>query len=376
MLVQAGPLGRLLLVKLEVLGWNGFFREHADALHAPGLVPARVCRDGRDLFHVVGADGELVAALSGKLRHEASSRADLPAVGDWVMVQPPAPGGHGLIRAVLPRRTAISRKAPGSVTDTQIVAANMDTVFVVAALDGGRSFNVRRLERYLSLVRESGAAPAILLNKADLCEDTAPFIAEAVAVANDAPVYALSALQGQGLDALSLHLGRGRTVALIGPSGVGKSALVNALAGEDMQATGEVRVRDRRGRHPTSHRELLPLPGGALIIDNPGLREIQLWGEEDQLSEVFADIEALSGQCHFGNCRHSSEPGCAIQAALADGTLDTARYEHYLKLKEELGELVERKERRVRIEEKRQLRRLHQFVQERQKIKLRGLYPS
>lgn len=361
-------------IKLESLGWGSYFAEAMKALAHEGWAPARVVRDGRDLYHVVGEQGEMLAALSGRLRHQARERADLPAVGDWVMVQPPAAGGPALIRALLPRRTALERKSPGSLTQTQVVAANMDVVFVVGALDGGRNFNLRRFERYLALVRESGAAAVLLLNKCDLCDEVEARVEEAQAVAGDIPVHAVSALTGQGLPGLKLYFKKGRTVALLGASGVGKSALVNALAGdEEAKEVGEVRETDRRGRHTTSYREIIPLPGGALIFDNPGLREIQIWGDGESLDEVFPDIAALTAQCRFRDCRHESEPGCAVQAAIEAGTLEERRLEHYRQLEAELAELSVKQTRRSQILEKRALRKVHQDFEARTKAKRRGL---
>ena len=363
-----------MAVKLESLGWSSFFAEGRKAIPHEGLEPARVVREGRDRCHVVGETGELLATISGRLRHRAKVRSDFPAVGDWVLIQPPNAGGPALIHAVLPRRTVLARKSPGSMTQTQVVAANIDVVFVVGALDGGRNFNLRRFERYLALVRESGAAAVLLLNKCDLCDDIEARVAEALAVAGEVPVLAVSALTGQGMAGLKMYFKKGRTTALIGPSGVGKSALVNAVAGDpEAKETGEVRENDKRGRHTTSYREILPLPSGALIFDTPGLREIQIWGDGESLSDVFPDLEELTAKCRFRDCRYESEPGCAVQEAIASGALDERRLAHYRQLAAELDELAQLQNRRAQILEKRALRNVHRDFEARSKAKRRGL---
>lgn len=362
-----------MVVKLESLGWGAFFADALSGYPSEGLARARVVREGRDLYHVVGETGELLAALSGRLRHNAKSLAERPAVGDWVLIQPPEAGGPALIKHVLPRRSSITRKLPGSRTETQVVAANVDVVFVVAGLDGGRNFNLRRIERYLALVRESGAQGALLLNKMDVCDAVAERVAEAEGVASGMPVHSVSALTGAGLSAIKGYLKKGRTTVLLGASGVGKSALVNALAEDDeAKETGEVRENDRRGRHTTSYRELLPLPGGALLLDTPGLREIQMWGDGENLDEVFPDIVELAAQCRFRDCGHETEPGCAVQAAMKDGTLETRRLDHYRQLAAELAELARRQSRRAQIIEKRELRGIHHDFIAREKAKQRG----
>ncbi len=333
-----------------------FFREAAARHEGPGK-PARVVRDGRDLWHVVAEDGEFVAALSGRFRRAATRRVDQPAVGDWVLVETRRADGSAQIHGVLPRQTAIARKMPGDAVETQVLAANVDLALIVHALDGGRNYNPVRIERFLALVRESGAQPALVLNKCDLCEDPDLFAAEARALAPGTPVHVTSALDGRGMDGVRSLLKPGLTCVLLGPSGVGKSALVNRLMGVEAKETGEVRARDRRGRHTTSYRELLPLPGGALVMDTPGLREIQLWGGAGQLADVFPDIESLAPSCRFTDCRHEKEPGCAVRAAIADGRLTERRLANFLQLRGELGELaqnalrhhqrVERRHRRV-----------------------------
>lgn len=332
---------------LQDLGWDAHFATAFEQEGAPGTVPARVVREDRTRFRVEGDFGSRLAALAGSLLG-ASER---PAVGDWVAAELPAGDGPGVIRAVLPRRTAFSRKAAGTATAEQIVAANVDVVFIVAGLDG--DFNVRRLERYVTQAWNSGALPILLLNKADLCADAEARRLEAEAAAPGVSVHPLSALSGDGVAALALHLTPGRTVALVGSSGVGKSTLVNRLLGEDRVATRPVRADDSRGRHTTTHRELIRLPSGALLIDTPGLRELQLWTEADALGGAFSDVEALAGRCRFSDCTHRHEPGCAVRAAVEAGRLDAAHYRSFLKLQDELAYLARRQDEAGRLEEKR-----------------------
>jgi ribosome biogenesis GTPase / thiamine phosphate phosphatase len=325
--------------------WNAAFEQH----RANGLVPARVAVPHRGAYDVLSEDGEVRARLPGRARRDAASSAELPVVGDWVAVEPSGGSGAPAIRAVLPRRTKFSRLAahdPGSdATREQVVAANIDVVFIVASLVDDLSS--RRFERYLTLTWESGARPVILLTKADLDPDPARTVATVSEIAGDVPVHAISVRGEPGLDALDAYLWPGVTTALLGPSGAGKSTLVNALAGEDVMTTGAVRD-DGSGRHTTTRRQLVILPGGALVVDNPGMRELQLWLASDGLEEAFEDVMELEAQCKFSDCRHEGEPGCAIQEALADGSLDPARWRSYRELQQELVELEERLDRRER----------------------------
>ncbi|MCU1314055.1 MAG: ribosome small subunit-dependent GTPase [Acidobacteriaceae bacterium] len=305
---------------LHSLGW---------ARYSPASEPessyGRVALVRRDRLLVWTADGEVVATLSGALRrhHELT-----PSVGDWVVLREAS-----VIIDVLPRRTKLSRKEPGKRLREQVLAANMDLLFVVTALD--RDYNPRRLERYLVLAYESGARPVIVLNKADLCSDLDGVLQASQSCAPGVPVLAISALEQRGMDVLARQVERGETAALIGSSGAGKSTIVNALCGRVRQRTSMVRESDSKGRHTTTHRELIQMPGGWLLMDLPGLRELQLWADPEGVDEAFAEITALAAQCRFRDCTHQHEPGCAVSAA----ELDPARLRSYQKLRRELQHL-------------------------------------
>ena len=297
-----------------------------------GLVPGRVSVVHRDEYGLYTAAGEARAEAIGALLYRAESRSALPVVGDWVAAQPVGPG-EAMIHAVLPRRTVFSRRAPGEREEEQAIAANIDRVLVVCGLD--QDFNPRRIERYLTLARQSGAEPAIVLNKADLCAGLAAHRETAARIARGAPVVAVCAQCAAGIAPLRGLLGG--TVALLGSSGVGKSTIVNQLLGEAVRQVREVRARDSRGRHTTTSRELLPLPGGGALIDNPGMRELQLWATPESLDAAFDEIAALAAGCRFRNCAHTVEYGCAVRAALEAGTLAPERWQSYRKLRAEIA---------------------------------------
>ncbi len=328
-------------MNLQDLGWDdGFaaaFEPHDNC------IPARVSAQHRGGYDVLTERGELRVRLAGRLRHEAASAADLPAVGDWVALR------EETVHAVLPRRSAFTRKAAWSPTEAQVLAANLDTVFVVSGLDG--DFNLRRLERYLTLAWESGATPALVLTKADLCEDVGGSLLEAEQVAFGVPAHVVSNVTGEGLDELSPYLAPAKTVALLGSSGVGKSTLANRLLGAELQATKEI-AEDGRGRHTTTSRQLLRLPGGALLVDTPGLREIQLWDADEGIEEAFADVDELAAGCRFNDCAHRREPGCAVQAAIDEGRLPRERLQSYRALQRELARLARKQDARLRSEER------------------------
>jgi ribosome biogenesis GTPase / thiamine phosphate phosphatase len=328
-------------LNLNDLGWDDGF---AAALQPhDNCIPARVSAQHRGEYDVLTEAGELRAHVAGRLRHDASSGADLPAVGEWVALR------DETIHAVLPRRSAFLRKVAWSQTEAQVLAANVDTVFVVTGLDD--DFNPRRLERYLTLAWESGASPAVVLTKADLCDDPLAMLLEAEQVALGVPAHVVSNVTGEGLDELATHLEPAKTVALLGSSGVGKSSLVNRLLDDEVQATKEL-AEDGTGRHTTTARQLFRLPGGAMLVDTPGLREVQLWDADDGINEAFADVDELAADCRFNDCAHRREPGCAVQAAIDEGRLPRERLQSYRALQRELKRLAMKQDARLRSEER------------------------
>ena len=341
-------------MQLSKLGWTPAWQSAFDPIDRADLEPARVVEEQRGLFTVVTAAGPVAAGISGRLRHETQDRRERPAVGDFVAVfRTP---DRATIHRVLPRRTAVVRKvAADGVATGQVVAANVDTVFVVTSLN--RDFNPRRLERYLAVVWDSGADPVVLLTKSDLAAEPSAYAAEAEAVAPGVPVHVLSALHGQGVDGVRAYLDPGKTVALIGSSGVGKSTLLNALAGSVLQRVQEVRADDERGRHTTTARQLVRLPCGALVVDTPGLREVALW-DAAGLGDAFADVEELARACRFRDCIHEREPGCAVRRAVREGRLHQERLASYKKLQRELAHLERKVDERAMLEEKRKWKRL------------------
>lgn len=348
--------------ELTGLGWSPGrqeeFRPYADF----GLAAARVAAQHRNAYLLYLEDGERAGELAGRLRHEARGPSDLPAVGDWVAVADSPTAGGAVIHTVLRRQSAFSRKAAGETTVEQVVAANVDVVFLVTALGG--DLNVRRLERYLAAGWESGAEPVLVVNKSDLAVDAARAVAEVEAVAFGLPVHLVSCAEDVGVAELGRYFAGNRTVALLGSSGVGKSSLVNRFLGRERQVVAGLRA-DGRGRHTTTSRELVPLPGGGLVLDTPGMRELALWEAGSGVEDAFGDVGALAAECRFGDCRHEQEPGCAVLAAVEGGRLDAARLESYRKLLRELRRLEITGDRRLAAEERRARRR---FARSRRRI--------
>jgi ribosome biogenesis GTPase len=337
-------------MKLEDFGWTPFFQRALDSITIADLRIGRVFLASRGIFSLYTESGEVEAGISGSLRHAGS----WPVVGDWVLFR------DRIIDSVLPRRSCFARKQAGGKTAVQVMAANLDVVFLVTGLD--HNFNLRRIERGLVLIYESGAAPVLVLNKSDLCRNLTGAVSAAQAVAPGVPVIATSGLAHEGIAELPAHVRPGETAALIGSSGVGKSTLINALLGRERQRVREVREGDSRGRHTTTHRELIRLPEGWLVMDMPGLRELQLWSGEEAVDRTFEEIGALAAQCRFRDCRHEGEPGCAVAAALEGETLDPTRFRNFTKMRREVEHLEREQNALARLEEKRKWKRIHQAM--------------
>jgi ribosome biogenesis GTPase len=353
---------------LTTYGWSetlqNDFAPHAGA----ALIPGRVVAQHRDRYRLVTDAGELTAEISGRLAREADW-GGYPVAGDWVAIEPSLTSGPAIIRHVLARHTAFIRKAAGRSGDTQVVAANVDVAFLVASLNA--DLNPRRLERYLAAAWESGAAPVVLLTKADLCRHRAAEVARVEAVAAGAPIVVLSALTGEGLDEVRAWLAPGRTAVMVGSSGAGKSTLANALLGAERMAVQAIREDDARGRHTTSHRELILLPGGGLLLDTPGMRELALNDADEGLSVAFEDVEALAGACRFSDCSHTNEPGCAVRAALASGELDEGHWRGFQKLRRELAHQARQEDPLLREQNRKRWIQIHKASRARYKFRER-----
>jgi ribosome biogenesis GTPase len=324
----------------------------------------------RGLWRVVGDFDECWAEPSGKFRKESEGGGDWPAVGDWVSVEMRSEKQNALIQQIVPRRSRFARKVAGKQIAEQVIVANIDVALIVAALDG--DFNVRRIERYLAQCWESGARPAIVLNKADACTEPQELVAEIERIAMGVPIFLVSAKTGEGLDALEASFQKGQTVVLLGSSGVGKSTLVNRLLQEERQPTHAVRASDSRGRHTTTSRELFVMPSGALIIDTPGLRELQLWNAADGVSQTFTDVDELAAQCRFTDCQHQNEPGCAVQGALAEGVLAADRLESWRKLQREQEFLLRKMDPETSAAQKKRTKILMRQVKEKYQHRDKG----
>jgi ribosome biogenesis GTPase len=354
---------------MKSLGYTDTVAAHARPFMEQGFSIARVIEENRGSYRIKTATHEMPAEISGKLRFTAESREDLPAVGDWVAVSTFDDNTRAVIHAVLPRKTLIARKAAGERTEKQIIAANVDIIFIVQGLD--HNFNPRRLERYLVVAHESGATPVVLLSKADLLapQELQVRKQEAAAVSAGAQVIAYSAETGEGLDDIRRLITEGITVCLIGSSGVGKSTLINTLAGEELLETGSVREDDSRGRHTTVRRQMVFLPGGGILIDTPGMRELGLWHAESSLDVTFPEIAELAEGCKFSDCTHTHEPECAVRAAAEQGVLDARRFASYIKLRKEAERMNERTTVAGMLERKRKDKILSRAVKQVVKMK-------
>lgn len=351
----------------ELGGWNATCGQAFAPWAEAGFEAGRVALEHRGAYQLLTPAGEIPAVVTGQFRHQTETEQAFPAVGDWVVIQRQG-DDPAIIQVVLPRRSEFVRKAAGGKTEGQVVAANVDTVFLVTGLDG--DFNRRRIERYLVAAWDSGANPVVVMNKADTCTDLADRIAQVEGIAIAVPIHAVSAATGDGLEQLASYLGPGQTVALIGSSGVGKSTLTNHFLGTQHQAIQPVRADDSRGRHTTTGRHLLPLPSGALLIDTPGMRELQLWANgdgSDGLEATFADIEDLAADCRFRDCRHQGEPGCAVDGAIAAGDLERDRLHSYHKLQREQQWIDQRQEARASLNSKRRWKTIHKAMRDRPK---------
>ena len=353
---------------LEKLGWSEFFSSQITGGQSDSDVAvARVAEENREMYRLLSERGEFMAEVSGKFRHEISSRADFPAVGDWVLASTRSDEGRATIHRVLDRKSKFSRKIAGKKTEEQIVAANIDVVFLVSSLNS--EFNLRRLERYVTLAWESGAKPVIVLNKCDLCENAEHFRDESQAAAFGVRVILASAVRGEGIAEIRELMrsdsentcgvaNAAVTAALLGSSGVGKSSLINAILGSELLDTGEARAGDDKGRHTTTTRHLIVASGGGVLIDTPGMRELQLWDGSEGIAQAFGEIEELATQCKFRDCKHENEPGCAVRAAVEDGTLDAERLESFHKLGREEKHVAAKLDDAVRAEQTKELKKL------------------
>lgn len=332
------------------LGWNRFFDNQFLPFKEQGFIAGRVVREVRSLFTVTTEQGSVQAEVTGHFHHTAESRSDYPTIGDWVVLRPY--DDFALIESVLARKSVFSRKSAGNETSQQVVAANIDYLCIVCGLDGGRNLNPRGIERYIAMALQGGAEPVIVLNKADLCScrDDALFLAHSVS--GSIPVYMVSALTGEGVDDMLTQFDSGITIAFTGRSGVGKSSLINSFLGTEALKTSRVRKGDQTGRHTTTHKELFFLDRDVMVIDTPGMRELQLWGSMESLEETYQDIHEAAGQCRFRDCTHRNEPGCAVRQMLTDGALETARYDNFLDMRAELDFLESKVNEKKRLERK------------------------
>lgn len=354
------------------LGWNNFFNQQYEQIKSEEMIPARISKEHKNIYHIFSELGEMSAELSGKYRHQVKARSDLPCVGDWVVVAPRPQEGTATIHYLLERKGCFTRKAAGDLTEEQVLAANIDIAFLVSALDN--DFNLRRIERYITTVWDSGASPVIILNKIDLCDDLQDYIDRVEEVAFGIPICPISAIENAGIEKLQQYLKPKITAAFLGSSGVGKSTIINKLYGSDIFKTSAVREDDSRGRHTTSHREMIMLPEKGILIDTPGMRSVQLWSDSETLKNSFSDIEEITTRCKFNDCNHTSEPGCAVNQALEDGSLDQKRYNSYVKQQKELISLAIRKNQKESRKEARVWgKKIREIQQVKKELRKKGL---
>ncbi|QUW23466.1 ribosome small subunit-dependent GTPase A [Sporosarcina sp. Marseille-Q4063] len=338
------------MITLKEYGWNNTHEANWEEIDNEKCVPGRITLEHKKMYRVITTEGEWLSVCSGSMQYEATERKDFPAVGDWVAVEKMPGEERGIIHAILPRTSLFSRKVAGMTIAEQIIAVNIDIVFLVMSMNN--DFNARRLERYLVAAYDSGATPIVVLTKKDMCDDTSFYIEVAQNIALGAEIFAVSNVTGEGIDELTALLKNNKTAALLGSSGVGKSSIMNAICGSEMMAVQGIREDDAKGRHTTTHRELIKIPTGGILIDTPGMREFQLWDNNESLDSGFQDINDLANNCKFIDCQHNNEPGCAIQNALSTGELAEDRYSSYLKLQKELAFLDRKLDRAAQATER------------------------
>lgn len=355
------------MTELKKSGWNEFFEDQLKNFNMEEFTSGRVSRENKNNFILQTQFGEITAELSGKFLFNAEYKSDFPAVGDWVLFRHLPAEKKGIIEVVLERKSKFSRKVTLNKTDEQIIASNIDFLFIVSSLND--EVNIRRIERYLTLANESGLTPVIILSKSDLSDNSELIISELKKISGKTAIHAVSSVENKGMEVLLEYFSGNRTVAFVGSSGVGKSTLINKLSGEDLMEVKDISTYKDKGRHTTSHRELIILPSGGVIIDTPGMRELQMWEGGDGLGETFSDIENLISECKFSDCTHSSEPGCAVNEALENGELDEGRYRNYLKLKKEIRYFERRKDVKEMVSEKKKWKIITKRVRNQDKRK-------
>lgn len=341
-------------MNLTKIGWNNFFEKEFEK-YKGDYFPGRISTELKGFYKVITERGEIWGEISGKLRYEAEESGDYPVIGDFVVLTIIAGENRAIIHSILPRKSKFSRKVAGASVKEQIAASNVDIVFLVCAMNS--NFNLRRLERYLIVAWESGAMPVIILSKSDLCDDLEDKVAATERIAAGVPIHVVSSIKREGIEELKKYFEGNKTAVLLGSSGVGKSTLINELAGEAVMDTGEISTANEKGRHTTTYRHLILLGEGGAVIDTPGMRELQLWDGDEGIQEAFGDIENIAAECHFNNCRHRNEPGCEVKKAIREGRLSAERFENYIKLQREVRFIEEKQKKSERITAKKNRRK-------------------